>query len=106
MRTTHSRILNAFGGGSSVVEHVYLDDVIEAWDAAMTRAGIDPTLPASVAALRDLLDKAGILTLSTWGMVYKAEHARADLANALAAFGVDPPAESPIEAPPEDRILH
>ncbi len=59
MRTTHSRIPDAFGKGSKIVEHVYLDDVIEAWDVALTRAGIDATTPAAVAALRDLLDRAG-----------------------------------------------
>lgn len=102
MRTTHSRIPDAFGGGSTVVEHVFLDDIIEAWDDALARAGIDATTPAAVAALRSLLDRAGILTLSTWGGVYKAEHARGDLARALDAFGVGAPGEAPIG----DRVLH
>ncbi|MFE1597412.1 hypothetical protein [Methylobacterium sp. ID0610] len=102
MKSTHSRIPDAFGKGSTVVEHVFLDDVIEAWDEALTRSGIDATTPAAVAALRDLLDRAGVLTLSTWGMVYRAEHARVDLARALAAFGVG----SPIEDRPEATVLH
>ena len=102
MRTTHSRIPDAFGKGSHVVEHVFLDDDIEAWDEALAQAVIDATMPAAVAALRDLLDRAGVLTLSTWGMVYRAEHARIDLARALAAFGV----EAAIGDRPEATVLH
>lgn len=102
MRTTHTRIPDAFGGGSTIVEHVYLDDIIEAWDAAFERAGMDPaTLPA-IAALRRLLDKAGVLTLSTWGQVYRADQARGDLARALAASGVG----AAIEDRAEPAVLH
>lgn len=102
MQTRFSRIPDAFGGGSTVVEHVGLDDVIAAWDAAFERAGLDPTTPAAVHALSQVLDRAGVLTLSTWGQVYKAEHARGDLARALAAFGIG----APIEDRPEPAVLH
>lgn len=102
MRSTHTRIPDAFGGGSTVVEHVTIDNVIEAWDAAFERAGLDPTTPAAVQALRGLIDKAGVITLSTWGQVYLAEHARGDLARALAAFGL----RAPIGDRPEAPVLH
>lgn len=102
MQSKFTRIPNAFGGDSTVVEHVSLDDVIAAWDAAFERAGMDPTTPAAVAALRHLLDKAGVLTLSTWGQVCKVEQAREDLTRALAEFGVGAPAQAPIG----DRVVH
>ncbi len=102
MQTRFSRNPDAFGGDSTVVEHVSFDDVIAAWVAAFERAGLDATTPAAVAALRHLLDKAGVLTLSTWGQVYRAEDARTDLARALAAFGVG----SPIEDRPAATVLH
>ena len=102
MKSTHTRIPDAFGKGTQVIEHVSLDALIEAWDEAFERAGVDPTTTAAIAALRQLLDRAGVVTLATWGGVYKAEHARMDLARALAAFGVGAEPEAPIR----DRVLH
>lgn len=92
--TRASRGSGTPSGGTKVVEHVTLDD-------AFARAGTDATTAAAVAALCHLLDKAGVMTLSTWGQVYFAEQAHGDLAHALAEFGVSAPAKALVE----DRIV-
>ncbi|MEG9500302.1 MAG: hypothetical protein MIN69_00250 [Methylorubrum extorquens] len=101
MRTQFTRIPDMFGRGSSVVEHVSVEALAEAWVASVRQAGIDPARPDVADALHRLVGLANAIAVSTPGSVYRADYAAEDLARALAPFGVAP-ARSPIR----DRVFH
>lgn len=90
LKVTHSRIPDAFGDTSTVVEHVILSDLAEAWERILKAAGIDPKRADANAALQRLLSLANCVRLSTWGDVYRSDHAKTDLAAALAQVGIEP----------------
>ncbi|MBE7203395.1 MAG: hypothetical protein INR70_37135 [Parafilimonas terrae] len=101
MRTQFTRIADLFGRGSSVVEHVSVEALAEAWVASVRQAGINPARPDVADALHRLVDLANAIVVSTPGSVYRADHAAKELVRALATCSVAP-APSPIR----DRVLH
>lgn len=87
MRTSWSRIDDPFGG-SRVFETVTFDAFGEAFDASLIRLGVDPGHPALDEVRERLFQTAHAVRCSTWGDVYRADDARADLRRVLADLGV------------------
>ncbi|TXN70486.1 hypothetical protein [Methylobacterium sp. WL6] len=99
MRTRYERIHDPFGG-SLVHEIVAFDDFAAAFDASLIRLGVDPAHPALDDVRTRLFQKAHVVRCSTWGHVYRADHARHDLRETLASLGVSEARMPSLDAEP------
>lgn len=96
MRTQFRRIDCPFmPGGSMVQEYVSLEELTQAFEIAVVRAGLPLSSMPVVQAEADMVGYAVICRQSQWGDVLTADAANEALARALKRLGVEPVAEPP-----------